>query len=57
MKKFKVDVVRMSYSTKTYEVEALNEMNAKDLAIDLACNDVFYDKTADYTIEDIQEIE
>jgi hypothetical protein len=49
--KYEVEVTRISYSTVTFTVDAANEEEAKDLAMDEAYNTGFDEDTADYQIE------
>jgi hypothetical protein len=50
--KYEVEVTRISYSTLTFTVDAANEEEAQELAMDEAYNTVFYNEnTADYQIE------
>jgi hypothetical protein len=49
--KYEVEVTRISYSTLTFTVDAANEEEAKDLAMDEAYNTGFDEDTADYQIE------
>jgi len=51
--KYKVDVTRTSYDTQTYIIEAENEEEAYDLAIEEACNDSWGSGNADYEVEEI----
>jgi hypothetical protein len=51
--KYKVDVTRTSYDTQTYIIEAENEDEAYDLAIEEACNDSWGSGNAEYEVEDI----
>ena len=49
--KFVVMVTRVSYCTKTFEVEAKTKEEAENLADEEACNTVFGEDTAEYKIE------
>ena len=50
--KYEVEVTRISYSTLTFTVDAANEEEAQEFAMDEAYNTVFYNEnTADYQIE------
>ena len=49
--KYKVSVTRISYASKEFEVEAENEMEAKNNALDKAYNTVFGEDGADYEYE------
>jgi hypothetical protein len=50
--KYEVEVTRISYSTLTFTVDAANEEEAQELAMDEAYNTVFYNEnTADHQIE------
>jgi hypothetical protein len=55
--KYKVTIVRTSYSTKEFEVDAESEQDATDKALQEACNTVFSDDSADYDVEDCVEVE
>ena len=56
MKKFIVNIVRTSYSFKDIEVEAENEEQAKEKALEKAGDYEFSEKSADYTAEGITKI-
>jgi hypothetical protein len=49
--KYKVSVTRISYASKEFEVEAENEIEAKNNALDKAYNTVFSEDSADYESE------
>ena len=49
--KYEVEVTRISYSTVTFTVDAADEEEAKDLAMDEAYNTGFDEDTADYEID------
>lgn len=51
MAKFKVDIVRISYSNKTIEVEADTQEEANNKALDEAGNHLFDEKNAEYQLE------
>ena len=53
MIKYKVDITRTSYDTKTYIVEAENEEEAHDIAIDEAHDDSWGSGNAEYEVEEI----
>lgn len=55
MKKFTVTVTRISYSSKEIEVEAENEDDAKEKALDEAGDHEFSEKDADYKVEHVNE--
>ena len=49
--KYKVSVTRISYASNEFEVEAENEIEAKNNALDKAYNTVFGEDNADYEYE------
>lgn len=53
--KYEVEVTRISYSTVTFTVDAANEEEAKDLAMDEAYNTSFDEDTAEYEIDGVYE--
>lgn len=55
MKKFKILVTRIAYSSKEFEVEAENEAQAEDKALDEAYNTSFSEGCADYETEIISK--
>lgn len=54
--KYRVEITRASYSTKTFEVEAENQEQAQQLALDDAYNTVFDEDYADYSIENVRDV-
>lgn len=58
MKKYNVEVVRTAYSSKTFEVSAKNEQEAKYKALDKAMEDDYlgYEYDCQYSINTPQEI-
>ncbi len=48
--KYEVEVTRISYSTLTFTVDAANEEEAQELAMDEAYNTSFGEDTADYEV-------
>ena len=48
---YKVEVCRIGYSFATIEVEAENEDEAEDLALEKAGNHDFSEKDAEYSVE------
>jgi len=56
MKTFSIDITRISYGYKTFEVEANTLEEAEELALELALDEVFEDDDADYKVEDSIEI-
>jgi len=56
MKKFNVTVTRTSYSSRDIEVEAKNEKEAKEKAVDVAGDFEFSERDADYDVENIFEL-
>lgn len=56
MKKYKVSVVRISYAFMITEVEAENESDANQIAIDEAVDFVFSEYSAEYQIAYTEEI-
>jgi hypothetical protein len=51
--KYKVDITRTSYDCNTYIVEAENEDEAHDLALEEAYNDSWGSGNAEYEVEEI----
>ena len=51
MPKFEVQVFRTSYSSRIIEVEAENEEEAKENAIEKAGDYEFSERDADYTVD------
>ena len=49
--KYKILVTRISYSSIEFDVEAENEVEARDKALDDAANTVFSEGSADYETE------
>lgn len=57
MAKFNVQICRTEYAFNTYEVEATNEKEAEEKAMNLAYNDSFDGCDADYSCEDVTKID
>ena len=57
MKTFSIDITRISYGYKTFEVKANTLEEAKEWALELATDEVFEDDDAYYKVEDSIEIE
>lgn len=57
MAKFKVEICRTEYAFNTYEIEASNEKEAEEKAINLAYNDSFDGYDAVYSCEDVTKID
>jgi len=55
--KYDVEITRISYSTITFTVDAENEEEAKDLAMDEAYNTGFGEDTAEYEIDGVYKSE
>ncbi len=55
MKTFEIEITRTSYSTKKFIVEAEDNIDAVNVAMEQAYNEVFSEDTADYSVGDIQE--
>ena len=55
MKTFEIEITRTSYSTKTFIVESEDNIDAVNVAMEQAYNEVFDEDTADYSVGDIQE--
>jgi hypothetical protein len=51
--KYKVDITRTSYDTKTYIVEAKNDVEASDIALEEAHNDSWGSGNVEYEVEEI----
>lgn len=49
--KYDVEITRISYATVTFTVEAENEEQAQELAMNEAYNTSFDEDTADYEVE------
>ena len=58
MKKYNVEVVRVSYSSKTFEISAENEEEAKSKAVDMAMDTDYSGSEYDceYKVNTPQEI-
>lgn len=54
MKKYEVSVTRIGYAHTTIEVEAENELEAKEKAIEMAGNYDFSEHDADYECEGVE---
>lgn len=57
MKKYRVNVNRIGYANKIFEISAQNKNEAKARALDDAGNFEFSEHNAEYEIEDIIELE
>ena len=55
MAKYKVTIIRTSWSSCEFEVDAENEHDAQKLAHDKAVNTVFDEYDAEYTVDNIEE--
>ena len=55
MKTFEIEITRTSHSTKTFIVEAEDNIDAVNVAMEQAYNEVFSEDTADYTLNTIEE--
>lgn len=55
MKTFEIEITRTSYSTKKFVVEAEDNIDAVNVAMQQAYNEVFNEHTADYTLNTIEE--
>ena len=55
MKKYSIEITRISYATSTFEIEAENEDTAIELAMDEAYNTSFDEDTANYEVESVIE--
>jgi hypothetical protein len=53
--KYKVTITRTTYNANTYEVEAENQMQAEELALEEAYNDSWGSGNAEYEIEDVTQ--
>ncbi len=53
--KFTVNITRISYSSREFNVEAENEEQASQEALDLAYNTSFEEENAEYEIESCTE--
>lgn len=57
MAKFQVQICRTEYALNTYEIEASNAKEAEEKAMNLAYNDSFDGYDANYSCEDVTEID
>jgi hypothetical protein len=55
MKTFEIEIIRTSYSTKKFIVEAEDNIDAVNVAMQQAYNEVFDEDSADYTLDTIEE--
>jgi len=55
MKTFEIRITRTSYSTKKFIVEAEDNIDAVNIAMEQAYNEVFDEDSADYSVGDIEE--
>ena len=55
MKTFEIEITRTSYSTKKFVVEAEDDIDAFNVAMEQAYNEVFNEHTADYVLDTIEE--
>jgi hypothetical protein len=55
MAQYEVIVSRVSYASKTIEVEAATQEEAKALALEAAYNEVFQEHSAEYEIQFCEE--
>ena len=49
--KYDVEITRISYATESFLIEADNEEQAKELALDEAYNTSFDEDTAEYEVD------
>ena len=54
--KYEVEILRIGYSSRTFEIEADNEEQAENLALEEAYNTGFDEYNADYEIGDVTTI-
>jgi hypothetical protein len=57
LKKYKVEVIRIGYGFADFVVEAKNESSAMKLAVDQVGSYDYSEKSSDYSIEHISEVE
>lgn len=57
MKKFKVDVTRTTFDAMSFDVEAQDENQAHEIAIDLAYNASWGTGNAEYEVDFMEEVE
>ena len=57
MKKFKVSVVRVAYAVREIEVDALDEKDAQDVALETAGNYEFSEHSSTYEVEGVYPTE
>jgi hypothetical protein len=50
MKKFEIDITRISYGNRLIEVEAETQEEAEAIALELALDEVFEDYDAEYKV-------
>lgn len=55
--KYEVEITRISYATETFLIEADNEEQAQELAMDEAYNTSFDEDSAEYEIDSCYESE
>ena len=56
-KSFRVDVTRTTFDSMSFDVEAKDENEAHEIAIDLACNASWGSGNAEYEVDYIEEKE
>ena len=56
MKKYKVSIVRIAYAFRVIEVEANDESDANDIAIEEAGNLDFSESSSEYQVDYTEEI-
>ena len=56
MAKYKIEITRISYSTETFEVEAMNKQQAINEAMDEAYGTYFDEDDAEYKINSCLKI-
>ena len=56
IKKYRVAVVRIGYGFKDLDIEATSKKRAREIALDVAGNYEYSEKTADYKVDYVAEV-
>jgi hypothetical protein len=57
MKTYKVEVTRTTFDSMSFDVEARDENQAHEIAIDMACNASWGSGNAEYEVDFMEEVE
>jgi hypothetical protein len=57
MKTYKVEVTRTTFDSMSFDVEARDENQAHEIAIDIACNASWGSGNAEYEVDLMEEVE